>query len=158
MKIYLNFVNKAILISTIVLCGITANAQEEIKNAVNTKSYIFKAHTAIPIGEQTRQLSAGYELSVVNGTVNVFLPYFGRAFSQAIDPSEGGIKFTSTSFNYTVDEKKNSWNIVIKPNDTKDVRELVLTVFSNGNASLQVNSTRRQPISFNGNVQGYPSK
>ena len=50
-------------------------------------------------------------------------------------------------------KKKNRWEIVIKPKDVSDVRELYLTIFNNGRASLGVNSSNRESISFNGIVR-----
>ena len=41
----------------------------------------------------------------------------------------------------------------MKPKNDNDVRELYLTAFTNGNASLQVTSNNRQNISFNGYIE-----
>lgn len=79
------------------------------------------------------------------------MPYFGRAFVAPMNPSEGGIRFTSTDFNYTVkDRKKGGWDIAILPKDAKDVRQMLLSVTESGYGSLQVISNNRQQISYNG--------
>jgi hypothetical protein len=49
-----------------------------------------------------------------------------------------------------VESKRKEWIIVINPREPVDVRELTLRVFKNGSASLMVNSTNRQSISYNG--------
>jgi hypothetical protein len=76
------------------------------------------------------------------------------AYSAPIDPSQGGIKFTSTKFEYIKQPgKKDGWDITIIPKDASDVQKLYLHVTSKGYATLQVTSTNRQPISFNGIIE-----
>lgn len=125
-----------------------------IQQAIETKNFVFKASSATPQRGRIRQLTSEYDLVVRPDTVISFLPYFGRAFSAPINPSEGGIKFTSTDFAYSISQKKkNSWEIKITPKGISDVTDLYLTVFENGNASLRVNSINRTPISFDGLVE-----
>ena len=137
----------------------TAMAQDKkddstIQQAIETKNFIFKASSATPQRGRMRQLTSEYDLIVRPDTVVSFLPYFGRAFTAPINPSEGGIKFTATDFAYSVNKKKKrSWEIKITPKGVPDVTDLYLTVFDNGNASLRVNSTNRTTISFDGFVQ-----
>jgi hypothetical protein len=127
--------------------------EEAIKNMIETKNFTFVAQTASPTGAPLRQLSYGFDLNVLGDSVVSYLPYFGRAYSAPMDPTEGGFKFTSTKFDYTVTgRRKGGWDIIIKPKDAKDVRELALTAFDNGNSTLQVLSNNRQPITFNGYI------
>jgi hypothetical protein len=89
----------------------------------------------------------------------VDVPYFGRAYTAPMDPTKGGIQFTSTKFEYKeTKRKKGGWEILIKPKDTQDVSQMVLTVSETGFASLQVISNNRQPISFSGYVDEKKSK
>jgi hypothetical protein len=136
----------------------TAMAQDNdasaIQQAIETKNFIFKAESVAPQRGRTRQLTPGYDVLLRPYTIISFLPYFGRAYTAPINPADGGIKFTSTRFEYTVSPKKESrWEITIRPKDISDVRELNLTVFDNGRASLRVNSINRTAISFNGVVE-----
>jgi hypothetical protein len=71
-----------------------------------------------------------------------------------MDPSKGGIQFTSTNFSYSVtSNKKDSWIVNITPKDYQAVQQLTFTIFGNGNASLNVTSTSRDPISFSGRIR-----
>jgi Domain of unknown function (DUF4251) len=125
-----------------------------VQKAVETKNYVFKAETATPQRGGLRQLTPEYELLVRPDTVISFLPYFGRSFSAPISPSDAGIKFTSMNYEYSVkNKKKNRWEITIKPNDVSAIRDLNLTVFDNGGASLRVNSNDREAISFDGYIK-----
>jgi len=127
-----------------------------IKAMVDSMRYVFKAQSAIPTVGGLRQLTPEYDMKVLRDTIISYLPYFGRGYSAPIDPSgDAGIKFTSTRFTYTkTDRKKGGWDIVIKPADAKDIMQLYLTIFDNGYAVLQVSSNSRQPISFNGYIEG----
>jgi type II secretory pathway pseudopilin PulG len=124
-----------------------------LKNMIDAQSYVFKARTANPMRGRTMQLTTDYTVKVGKDTVVSDLPYFGRAFTAPVDPTKGGIQFTSTKFDYSTKEIKKGWEVTIKPTDTGgDIQQLFLTIFNNGSASLQVTSTNRTPISFNGTV------
>lgn len=125
----------------------------EIKNIVEAKNYVFVPQTALPAGGRSRQLTADFDLRVSKDTIVSNLPYFGRAFSAPVNPSQGPLQFTSTQFDYTVAiNKKGGWDIVITPKDLQDPRQIALSIFDNGNASATVTSNNRQPIAFNGYV------
>lgn len=150
--------NRITISFLLIILTTTAIAQDKdasvIQQAVETKNFIFKASSANPQRGRMRQLTSEYDLVVRPDSVISFLPYFGRAFTAPINPSDGGIKFTSTDYVYSVSKKKKrSWEIKITPNGVPDVTDMYLTVFDNGSASLRVNSVNRTPISFNGFVE-----
>jgi hypothetical protein len=120
---------------------------------IDAPHFIFKAQSAQPSRGRIVHLNSEYGLSVSGDTLHSYLPYFGRAYSAPIDGRGGGIDFTSRDFRYNKQErKKGRWDISIRPADAKDVREMFLTVFDNGSASLRVHSNNREVISFNGYV------
>ena len=131
-----------------------------IKNLVDSQRYVFKAQSAMPMSGRTRQLTSDYDLKVTHDQIVSYLPYFGRAYTAPIDPSQGGIQFTSKDFDYTVaPRKKGGWDVQIKPKDYRDVQQLSLNITETGYATLQVTSTSRQAISFNGYITAIkPSK
>jgi len=131
---------------------------EKVKTLLESKNYVFQADYVIPQTGNSKSLTFGYDLTVSKDTVTAYLPYYGRVTLAPIDPTDGGVKFTSTSFSYksTVD-KKGSYNIVITPNErndrgSKDVRYIRLNVGATGYASLQVISNNRDPITYNGTI------
>lgn len=127
-----------------------------VRQLITTQRYAFKAQTMFPMSGRSRVLTSDYDLRVSKDTVISYLPYFGRAYSASLDPSDNGIQFTSVNFDYTVTEKKKGgWDIIIKPKDYSNVQQLSLSVSADGYASLQVTSTNRQSISFNGTIAGW---
>ena len=123
-----------------------------IKNSIDTKHYTFIANYVLPQRGGARQLTSEYDLRVTPDSVISFLPYFGEAyFDVPYNPTDGGIKFTSTKFEYKmVEKKKGGWEITIIPSDVKNLSRLLLSISSDGYASLSVNSANRDFITFDG--------
>ncbi|MFN2438371.1 MAG: DUF4251 domain-containing protein, partial [Chitinophagaceae bacterium] len=117
-----------------------------IKNLIESKNYVFRARTVQPISGSIRHLTTEYDMRVMGDSIVTYLPYFGRAYSAPVSLTQGGIQFTSTDFNYNIESKRKEWEIVIKPKEAIDVRELILRVYKNGSASLMVSSNNRQAI------------
>lgn len=106
----------------------------------------------LPNGSQLYQLSPGYDLKVTPDSVIAYLPFFGRSYTAPINPSEGGIKFTSTDFSYKKNTRKGNYEIEIIPRDPRDIRNLYLTISPSGFTSLRVSSVNKTGISYNGEV------
>lgn len=124
-----------------------------MQRIVNGQRFVFKAQSAQPTRGRIVHLNSDYDVAVSGDTLRSYLPYFGRAYSAPMNSRNGGIEFTSKDFQYNKKERtKGGWEISIKPTDVNDVREMALTVFENGSASLRVYSKNREPISFNGYV------
>ena len=135
----------------------TLHAQEKdpvaLKNMLESKTFVFKARTAYPQTGTSRILTPEYDVKFSTDKIVSFLPYFGRAYSANPYSSDGGIKFTSTDFNYVASQSKKGWRVTIIPKDANAVQQLYLDVSSSGYATLQVTSADRQNISFHGVVE-----
>lgn len=136
-----------------------ATKAAEIKRIITSNNYAFKANYVIPMSMSPRALTSDYDVRVSKGKLEVYLPYFGRAYSAPRDLNDGGIKLNTTDYDYkAVEKKKGGWDITIKPkkttiNTVNDVQIMRLDVSNDGYASLQVTLGSRQPISFNGYVE-----
>jgi hypothetical protein len=129
----------------------SADKAAAFKSLVDSENYVFHAQTALPMSGHVRQLTTDYTVTVTKEKITADLPYYGQAYSAPLDPAQGGIQLTSTSFDYTVKpRKKGGWYVSIKPKDGKDVQQISLTISSDGYVTLQVISINRQPINFNG--------
>ena len=143
----------AALAAVIPVCAQPTDKKAAMKSLVESKNYVFRAQTAIPQTGQARNLTSIYDLKITTNAIVCDLPYFGRAYAP-VDPNEGGIQFTSKDFTYTAKPtKKGGWEIAIKPNDiSADVRQMWLTITSDGYATLRVIGNNRNPISFSGQI------
>lgn len=129
--------------------------KELMREKIQEPDFTFEATYAHPSGFRSIYLSPYYELKLTPDTVSAYLPYYGRAYRASLDPSEGGIKFTSTDFEYTITEgsKPGNWHIHLQTMDTKRQFTLYLNVWDNGSAHLSVNDPDRQSIAFQGNIK-----
>ncbi len=136
-----------------------ADKKEKIKEMVEGNRYFFEADYAVPQRGESRQLTDMYDLKISKDSITAYLPYFGRAY-MAPNPGsdEGGIKFTTTDFSYNEKQgKKGGWQISIKPKDNnmnnwRDVQQMQLDISADGYASLEVISSHRDPILFQGSI------
>jgi hypothetical protein len=124
---------------------------DEVKKMVESQNFVFKAETANPVRGGIKQLSPGYDLTITGSSVVSYLPFFGRAQTIPID-NDGGIKFTSTNFEYKSVPGRKGWQITIKTKDVSHVQQLYLIIYDNGNATLDVMNIHRDNISFRGYI------
>ena len=161
-----------ILSLAFLLIGVQLFAQtnkETTVKIVADKNYTFVANTAMPMsnndisrvlammpgsqgGGSINLTGSQYDVKVTKDSIVAYLPYYGRSFSAPMDPTQGGIKFTSKDFTYTESKnKKGSYTIQI---NTKDVKRenyrFTINISTNGYASLTASSMNKQPIIFNG--------
>jgi hypothetical protein len=114
---------------------------------------VFVPQMVYPLGMAARQVTAGFELRINKDTVNSYLPYFGRAYSADYATRDGGAEFVSSSFRYTENTNaKGARSIVLKPKDNKDVREIRITIYSDGYAHVQLTFNQRQSIGYRGQI------
>ncbi|HEX6223181.1 MAG TPA: DUF4251 domain-containing protein [Chryseolinea sp.] len=142
----------------ILLMAAVAHGQEEsgnLKALVEGKRFVFAAESASPPKARTISLTPGYTVKLSGDTIICDLPYYGRSYSAPIGATDGGIKFTSTDFTYTVkDRKKGGWDISIKVKDNTRTHQFFFTISPKGPASLRAIPSDRQSISFNGYIKG----
>ena len=166
MKTFKKLFTLLILFSTVQAMAQTD--KETTAKLVADQHLVFNATSAMPLanaevtavlnrmqngsGGGMIQLSGSqYQLKINKDSVEAYLPYYGRAYTASMNPDDSGIKFKSKKFSYkTTKKKKGGWIISIAPKDAKEVQNLILSVSESGYAVLNVTSTNRQAISFNG--------
>lgn len=125
----------------------------QITKKIESGDYKFIPQKAIPMAGNPISLSYSFALKVSKDSIDSYLPYYGRAYT-APSPTEGGIKFVSTDFDYTISEKKKGmWDISIIPNDNQKRYRLSLNVGDTGYGTLTVQDNNRQSISFYGVIE-----
>ena len=124
-----------------------------IRQIIEEQNYEFDARTAMPLNENTQNLTPGFFLKVTKDEVTSFLPYFGSSHTPMMGNQDTGIKFSSKNFEYRLEEIKRGWNITIRTKIDAETYSLVLFVSKSGSGNLKINSNIRQPISFNGYIE-----
>ncbi|HLI93216.1 MAG TPA: DUF4251 domain-containing protein [Puia sp.] len=127
-------------------------AAQTVKSLVESQNYVFQARTAQPMRGPVRNIATPvYSLQVTTDKIVSDLPYFGRAYIAPMDPTTGPLQFTLDHFDYKLTAgRKGGWKVVIKPKNQQDIQEMELNISAAGYASLQVVSTNRDEISFEG--------
>ena len=148
-----------VLAITLASCGASQKVVDNrsVKEKIESQRYKFIANYAIPTsaGFQPRYLTSEYDLKITPDTITAYLPYFGRAYEAPLNSSEGGIKFTSTKFEYVINTGKKAGNWIINIRIKDQLREILLTldVWNNGKGDLNVWDQNRQPILFQGELE-----
>lgn len=125
-----------------------------VTEKVEASNYTFVPSTALPVSGRAVNLDRSFSLKISKDSIESYLPYFGRAYTAPISPTEGGIKFASTDFDYTISEKKKGmWNVSIETKDTRTRYKILLNIGETGYTSLTVQDTNRQSISFYGKIE-----
>ena len=127
-------------------------SREEVVQAINTDKWQFSASVATSQYGNTRYLTSEYVVKLIDKTLDVHLPYFGRAYSATVG-TQSPLQFKTTKFIYNkTEDREDSWLITIKPEDYGEVQSMTFTFFESGNAQLNVLLTNRSPINFTGFV------
>lgn len=163
---------KALIYTFIATFFIACSSQKQvlspnIKQQIDEQRYTFVAKSVFPTedarynirnmfpnaAQNLYQLTSRYDIKVTPDSVIVYLPFFGRSYTAPMNPSEGGIKFTSTNFRYNSTIRKGNYEISIYPQDNRDVNNLSLSISNNGYGTLRVISNQKSPISFYGEIE-----
>ncbi len=149
----------AALLPLFAACSSTKNitTQEndfsKIKSMVAEKNIEFVVQRMNPAKGLPQNITSFYHLKTSNDSLYVQLPYIGQAYIAPVNPGQSPYDFISTSFDFQVTaEKADRLNITIKPRDKQNVQQFSLVIYDNGNASLSVNSSDRQGISYDGYI------
>jgi hypothetical protein len=150
------FTKAALLFAFTIIGSSTLDAQENdslIQKRILNQQYVFVPQSFSSPSVTMPIMARDFELRVTTDSIIAILPFFGKSNTPQFGRSDDdGIKFTSTDFEYSaVAKKKGKWEITISPKDAKGVR-LFLTVFSNGDAHMEVTSPRRETMLYKGYV------
>lgn len=127
--------------------------EARVKQIVEEQNYEFGARVAMPLNETAQNLTPGFFLKVTKDEITSYLPYFGTSHTPMIGNQDIGIKFSAKNFEYRLEEVKKGWNIIIRVKTDTETYSMILLVSKSGSSSLKVNSTKSQPISFNGYIE-----
>ncbi len=129
---------------------------EAIKTLIESGVYSFEASWATSHKGRRINLMGNYSiLKIDQGEADVDLPFFGQAYSGSVGfGGDTGIKFKGTVENYHVEfnEKKQKISIKFNGKGKSDSYNFNLSVFKSGSAGLNVTSSNRSAMNFDGKV------
>ena len=152
------YFKKAVFLFALCCIGsLTLDAQENdslVQRRIRAQQFIFMPLQCSSPSTSMSVLSRDYKLEVSTDSVIANLPYFGKSYTPQMGGSneENTLVFSTTDFKYSADlKKKGKWEIEILPKDTRGVR-VYLTIFSNGEAQMDITSPRRETMTYKGYV------
>lgn len=156
----LNIIVAVLFVSMLMLasCGTaqqTTSTKEPVATSIDSNRWDFNVQMVRPQEGMNRIPNGTYSVTYTTGKLNVYLPYFGRAFSGAevFGTSKSALDFISKDFTVEKEQQgEGKWRIVVKPKDQRQVQSMTFVLFSNGSGSLDIIMTNRSPISYTGTV------
>jgi len=172
MRILIYFICAGLLLACNSTKEYTAAELTHLETAVNAPQFTFTAQWANPLDQDATQVlnalrpaggivagnrvridSGVYQLKVAEDQVEIDLPYFGtRQISSGNYPTDSGIqaKGPYKDFKIRNSKKPNLRNLSLQISDTTESYNISIQLFAGGTASITVNSSHRQSISYNG--------
>ena len=142
-----------IFLSLISCSSVSTSEKNDVGKLLESKNYVFIAQTAFPARGSSVSVTGGnYELKMINDSLSVYLPFYGRMNDISGGRTSGPIEFHSKEYSSGLEKKKSRWEVTITPHQNP-VRSMVLSVSHNGFADLQVISSNRDNMNYHGTVQ-----
>lgn len=110
---------------------------------------------AYPMKGGSISLTTLYNLEMRGDSANVYLPYFGRAYSVPYGGGKG-LNFRSGVKNFSMEKKKKHYELKFTSDTDEDTYDFFIEINEDGGASIWVTMRNRQSIGFSGkmNVSG----
>lgn len=132
---------------------------EKTKAIVKSGEWQFNATHMVPLSGRGRSLTSLYRVVVKEDVIDSYLPYFGRAYKAEYGSSNSPLSFRGEISDLNVkDWKKGGWVISFTTVNGNDRLDYSFHIGETGSATLMVNSTNRQSISFNGDLGAVEGK
>lgn len=137
------------------------------KETIQEKAFTFEAERIVPSGNKTLSTvnakfrnssdilninGDGYGFVLENGVIKIDLPYIGESHTYTIG-AEVGIKEELKDLLIKEIYTRKTSTFVIKPHDSKDIREITIEIYKNGKAYVSFNFNNKRPISYDGFVR-----
>ncbi len=124
-----------------------------ITKIVESGLFSIDVNRALPLSGHSISLTTVYSLSLNKDTVISNLPYFGRAYTV---PYGGGygLNFKEIALDKSRERtKKGASEIKFKVKTQEDIYSFRLSIYANGNTTINVLPSNKQPITFYGNIR-----
>ena len=129
---------------------------------MNNRSFEIENQWAFPLrGNRIDLIGNPNFLRITGDSADVNLPYFGVRQMGGGYGDRGGIIFNGPIEDVQVEQGKKGNSIVMSFKGTQDGNEdlrFYVTVFPNKTTDISVNSSQRDPISYQGNIKPYTEK
>ena len=107
-----------------------------------------------PMAYPSREVSYGYMLSLKNDSVNLYLPYMGRAYQLPYGGGDGlNFKEPIKNFKYKT-TKRGGYKISFETRHEQEIYKFNIVIYpETGSASIDVTPNQRQQISYDARLE-----
>lgn len=127
--------------------------EKEVKELLESGRYTIEVDRALPMSGSSVNLTSSYSLELRGDSVISHLPYFGRAYNVPYGGGDG-LRFSKPTKDRTIEfDEKGTADIKFDVRTDEDNYTYNVKVFNNGSATIMVQPTNRQSISFHGNLK-----
>lgn len=127
----------------------------KVASKVDAKDYTVVVNMAHPMRMRPVFLTSEYDLKINGDSAIAYLPYFGVAHVAPMNPSEGGIRFSGpmTDYNVQQNKSKGQWDVRFKIRENQMLYNVLIRLYQNGKATIDVNPYDKDMISFDGEMK-----
>ncbi len=133
-----------------VLASITGFSQETLDEQVRAKRFVFVATSMSSGSNGFKLFNTPYQVIAKGDSLFVELPYIGIANSAR--PDEANLNFTTDKISYNIKQNRKGYQLDINVNN-QDARIFSFYILKNGTATLDVMSSRKDPVSYRGYIR-----
>ena len=132
--------------------GKKASIERMVNDTVRSGHYKIEVSYMLPFRGGSRSLTANYSVEVRNDSVFSYLPYVGVAYQLPYGGGKGLI-FSAPLSNYRLDvTPKGMMKVSFETRTDEDAFVYRFSIWTNGSASVDIQPTQRESISFTGDV------
>lgn len=155
-----HFMKFAALASVLIFaaCGALAQASDDtptaiVEKAVNEHELNFVVNYVSPSGFPGYASSDGYYLKIKDGKVSSYLPFVGTSTQPAFGGDEVGFKFDECPVKIKTKKGKDSTTLRFSAKSGYEKVDVIMEIWSNGNANLSCVSPSRSVMNYSGELQ-----
>ena len=126
---------------------------EEVKKMIQDTSFVFSPSNAQPMTGGTIQLDFYFSARVKGDSIYSYLPFFGVAYHVEYGSRTSPLSFELPLHNYELTVEAEHYNIRFEVKNKNDHIRFNFQISKLGFASLAINSTHRQSISYYGRIE-----
>jgi len=132
---------------------IEAEKKAVVKKLIADKTWRFDADRMLPTSGPSKTLTTNYGVDFLTDKIESYLPFFGRAYKADYGGTNSPMDFKAEVEDYKIEDwKKGGWMIHFSVRNKSDFMQFTYTISATGSATLNVNSSDRQNISYQGEI------
>ena len=127
--------------------------KQKVKDLIESGTYRVDIDRAYPMGGRSVNLTSLYSIDIKGDSIYSHLPYYGRAYSVPYGGGNG-MRFEKPVMDYNVSfDKDDKATVVFSSRSDDDKYEFRIQIYSNGTATVFVQPTNKQSITYHGEIR-----